>query len=238
VAEGLGYAVVLQNTDRTKKRIIKCIQVLREKRADGIIFSGGIIHAYETLSSLKELTGRVVVIGRHEVDFPAVRVDNMGGATQAVQHLLDLGHERIGFISGPKMSTSSIDRLKGYKNALAQNGRHFDAGLVQQGNLTRELISGCQGGAGPREVYGHPASNDPAARWPRRRSMAQGAAGRFRGRLRQYPLGSFSSLTTVEIPMYSVGTASMQMLADLIGGVQPSGCSPPLLVRNPAPKER
>ena len=138
VAEGLGYAVVLQNTDRKKERIINGIKVLREKRADGIIFSGGIIHGYETLSSLKELAARVVVIGRHEVDFPAVRVDNLGGAAQAVQHLLDLGHERIGFFSGPKMSTSSIDRLQGYKNALAQRGRHYEGGLVKQGNLTPE----------------------------------------------------------------------------------------------------
>ena len=77
-----------------------------------------------------------MVIGRHEVDFPAVQVDNLGGASQAVQHLIDLGHERIGFVSGPRMSTSSIDRIKGYRNALAQNGHRYDAGLVRQGNLT------------------------------------------------------------------------------------------------------
>jgi DNA-binding LacI/PurR family transcriptional regulator len=225
VAEGLGYAVVLQNTDRTKKRIIKCIQVLREKRADGIIFSGGIIHAYEALSSLKELTGRVVVIGRHEVDFPAVRVDNMGGATQAVQHLLDLGHERIGFFSGPKMSTSSIDRLKGYKNALAQNGRLFDAGLVKQGNLTPE--SGFQAA---KEVLGR--RERPTAILASNDLMAFGAirAARSMGlRVPQdlsvvgfdnIPLSSYFEppLTTVEIPMYSVGAASMQMLADLMSG--------------------
>ena len=225
VAEEFGYAVVLQNTDRTKNRIIRCIQVLREKRADGIIFSGGIIHAYETLSSLKELTGRVVVIGRHEVDFPAVRVDNMGGATQAVQHLLELGHERIGFISGPKMSTSSIDRLKGYKNALAQNGRHFDAGLVKQGNLTPE--SGFQAA---KEVLGR--RERPTAILASNDLMAFGAirAARSLGfRVPQdlsvvgfdnIPLSSYFEppLTTVEIPMHSVGTASMQMLADLLSG--------------------
>jgi LacI family transcriptional regulator len=49
---------------------------------------------------LRELRKRVVVIGRHEVDFPAVRVDNLGGAAQAVKHLIDLGHKRIGLIGG------------------------------------------------------------------------------------------------------------------------------------------
>lgn len=225
VAERLGYAVVLQNTDRTKNRIIKCIQVLREKRADGIIFSGGMIHAYETLSSLKELTGRVVVIGRHEVDFPAVQVDNLGGASQAVQHLIDLGHERIGFVSGPRMSTSSIDRLKGYRNALAQNGHRYDAGLVRQGNLTPQ--SGFQAAKEALRRRERPtailASND---------LMAFGVIHAARGlglRVPQdlavvgfdnIPLSSYFDppLTTVEIPMYDVGAASMQMLADLLSG--------------------
>ncbi len=80
----------------------------------------------------------MVVIGRHEVDFPAVRVDNIGGTTQVTQHLIDLGHKSIGFISGPKMSTTSIDRLTGYKNALAQNGYHPDSNLIKHGNLTPE----------------------------------------------------------------------------------------------------
>ena len=70
--------------------------------------------------------------------FPPSRWIISAGATQAVQHLVEIGHERIGFISGPKMSTSSIDRLKGYKNALAQNERHYEARRVKQGNLTPE----------------------------------------------------------------------------------------------------
>lgn len=225
VAEGLKYAVVLQNTDRKKERIINGIKVLREKRADGIIFSGGIIHGYETLSSLKELAARVVVIGRHEVDFPAVRVDNLGGAAQAVQHLLDLGHERIGFFSGPKMSTSSIDRLQGYKNALAQRGRHYEGGLVKQGNLTPE--SGFHAAMellrGKGRVTAILAGND---------LMAFGAVHAAKSlSLRvpedlavvgfdNIPLSSYFQppLTTVEIPMHSVGAGAMQMLADLIGG--------------------
>jgi LacI family transcriptional regulator len=94
-AEGLGYSVVLQNTDRKKERIIKCIQVLRDKQADGILFSGGRVHGDDLLSSLDEIAGRVVVIGRHEVDAPAVNVDNAGGAAQAVRHLLSLTGSRV-----------------------------------------------------------------------------------------------------------------------------------------------
>jgi LacI family transcriptional regulator len=225
VAEELGYAVVLQNTDRSKSRIIRSIQVLREKRADGIIFSGGIIHTYEILASLKELADRVVVIGRHEVDFPAVQVDNLGGATQAVQHLIDLGHERIGFISGPKMSTSSIDRLKGYRNALARNGYRFEAGRIRQGNLTPQ--SGFEAARAIFEqgekVTAILASNDLMAFGVVH--AAKSAGFRVPEDLAvvgfdNIPLSSYFAppLTTVEIPMYDVGAASMKMLADLLCG--------------------
>ena len=70
VAEREGYNIILQNTDRNQDQIVKSIYLLREKIVDGIIFSGGTINGYEPLSALKELRDRVVVIGRHDVDFP------------------------------------------------------------------------------------------------------------------------------------------------------------------------
>jgi LacI family transcriptional regulator len=224
-AEGVGYAVVLQNTDRKKERIIKCIQVLRDKQADGIIFSGGRIHGDEILSSLDEIAGRVVVIGRHEVDTPAVNVDNAGGAVQAVRHLIDLGHEKVGFISGPKTSTSIIDRFQGYKGSLEQNGRRYEKNWVKQGNLTPE--SGYQAA---KEILN--LKTRPTAILACNDLMAFGAvhAAKSLGLgvpedlsvigFDNIPLSSYFDppLTTVEIPMYTVGMAAMQMLADLLAG--------------------
>ena len=155
-ADQAGYAVMLHNTDGKQERIIRYIYLLREKSADGVIFCGGIINGYETLSILKELKERVVVVGRHEVDFPAVMVDNMGGATQAVQHLIDLGHRLIGCIAGPDGSTTAADRLTGYRNALAQNGMALNEQLVKRGTwspesgylLAKELLEGAKAADG------------------------------------------------------------------------------------------
>lgn len=223
VADQSGYAVMLQNTDRKQDRIIKFIHLFREKLADGIIFSGGIIHGYETLSALNEMRKRVVVIGRHEVDFPAVRVDNLGGATEAVQHLIDLAHKRIGLINGPEGSTTGVDRLMGSKSALAQNGYPIEENLIKQGDLTvksgyvaaKELL---QGSGRPTAIF---AVND---------LMAFGAinAAKELGLhvprdvsvvgFDNIPLSSHFEppLTTVEIPIYDLGVASMRMLMDLI----------------------
>lgn len=223
IADREGYNIILQNTDRKQDRIVKSIYLLREKIADGIIFSGGIIHGFEPLSALKELRQRVVVIGRHDVNFPAVVVENIDGATLAVQHLIDLGHNRIGFIGGAENSTTASDRLTGYKNALAQNGYLFDDKLIRYGNLTPK--------SGYREARSLLANNHrPTAIFAANDQMAFGAiyAAKAIGMnvpedlsvigFDNIPLGSYfvPPLTTIEIPMYSLGTKAMEMLVNLI----------------------
>ena len=222
LADQHGYAVMLLNTDRNQDRIIKHIYFLREKSADGIIFSGGIIHGDKVLSSLKELRERVVVIGRHKVDFPAIMIDNVGGATRATRHLLDLHHKRIGFIGGPNESTSGKQRLSGYKKALLQSGCPIDKHLIAKGDLTptsgylsaRELLHREH----PTAIF---AANDLMAFGVIRAANELGlkvpedlAVVGFDN----IPFSSYfePSLTTVGIPMYHVGAASMEMLVNLI----------------------
>jgi len=224
MADQFGYAIILLNTDRDQDRIIRHIYFLREKSADGIIFSGGIIHAAKVLSALKELRERVVVIGRHRVDFPAVLIDNVGGAAKATQHLIGLSHKRIGFIGGPDKSPSARDRLSGYKNTLTQSSCPIDKNLVKKGDLTprsgyllaKELLQGEQLTA----IF---AANDQMA------FGAIRAAKEFGWRVPEdisvvgfdnIPFSSYfdPSLTTVEIPMYHIGAAAMEMLVNLISG--------------------
>ena len=224
-ADQAGYAVLIHNTDGKQERIIRHIYILREKSVDGVIFCGGIINGYETLSILKELKERVVVVGRHEVDFPAVMVDNMGGATQAVEHLIDLGHRLIGCIGGPEGSPTAVDRLTGYRNALAQNGIALDERLVKRGTwspesgylLARELLAGPER---PTAVF---SANDQMAFGVIKAAREMGlnvpkdlAVVGFDN----VPPGSYFDppLTTVEIPMYDIGVATMRMLIDLLSG--------------------
>jgi DNA-binding LacI/PurR family transcriptional regulator len=68
--------------------------------------------------------------GTDGIEFDSVRVDNTGGARQAVEHLLDLGHRRIGFVSGPISSSNRTDRLEAYRAALAARGIEPDPQLI------------------------------------------------------------------------------------------------------------
>lgn len=70
----------------------------------------------------------------------SVNIDDRAGGALAVEHLVKLGHRRIGYINGPQGWASSRDRLLGYKDVLKQNNIEFDPSLVEEG--TWEVQSG------------------------------------------------------------------------------------------------
>jgi len=66
---------------------------------------------------------------------PAVHATNRQGACDAVRHLLQLGHRRIGFITGDLAVDSARTRLEGYRAALSESGVHVDPELVVEGDF-------------------------------------------------------------------------------------------------------
>jgi LacI family transcriptional regulator len=63
-----------------------------------------------------------------------IDIDNWSGGILATHHLIELGHKRIGAITGPSDAVSSITRLAGYETALKQAGITLDPQLVQEGD--------------------------------------------------------------------------------------------------------
>ncbi len=70
---------------------------------------------------------------------PGVAIDDSHAARQATQHLINLGHERIGLIGGSSVEahfTAESDRESGYRQVLAEQGIGIDPSLVSHGYFT------------------------------------------------------------------------------------------------------
>ena len=98
-------------------------------------------------------------------NYPAVHATNYQGAMDAMEHLLSLGHKRIGYISGRAELESSNRRLMGYRASLEKAGISVDEKLIASGDYTTETGIQCT-----RELLSlnHPptaifASNDQMA---------------------------------------------------------------------------
>ncbi|NJM40040.1 MAG: LacI family transcriptional regulator [Anaerolineae bacterium] len=99
-------------------------RMVSERRVDGLIFVGTSIT--KMIGDIKrKLDKPIVLVVSYAPDFPfdSVEVDNVGGAFQAVSHLIQHGHTHIGLIgSNPASPPDILERRAGYLKALAQHG--------------------------------------------------------------------------------------------------------------------
>lgn len=71
-------------------------------------------------------------------EIPCIGVTNWNGAKDAVQHLIEIGHTRIGMIAGRSHSPAGAARLHGYRAALEEAGLAFDATIVRSTDFDYE----------------------------------------------------------------------------------------------------
>ncbi|HWE59254.1 MAG TPA: LacI family DNA-binding transcriptional regulator [Solirubrobacteraceae bacterium] len=176
----------------------------------------------EELRALKQQGFHFVVVDPlHELDedIPVVSAANASGAHQATAHLLELGHRRIGAITGPSAGLATRRRLMGYHSALVGAGIMPDPVLEVEGDY---LIAG--GVAGGERLLELP--DPPTAILAFNDSMAIGALSAARARDLQIPddlsiVGfddtveaeiAYPPLTTVRQPLKELGRMAVDLL--------------------------
>ncbi len=120
------------------------LYVATRQRPDLPIAAGGVIFAdvltqYECLKNTVERGIPTVVINNVVDDIPVdcFAIDNRGGAKEAVEYLISLGHTKIAHITGDLRTQSASDRLMGYKEALLKAGIEIRPDYIQEGDFSR-----------------------------------------------------------------------------------------------------
>jgi DNA-binding LacI/PurR family transcriptional regulator len=136
VASRNGYSLILCNTDEDPQRERLYLETMRAEYVAGIILAS----TSETGHDLNLFEGiPVVALDRiiKDISLDTVVTDNIGGAREAVNHLLSLGHRRIGIIRGQQQMTTSLERQMGYEQALQEFGLPIDPDLIRYADLRR-----------------------------------------------------------------------------------------------------
>ena len=123
VASKAGYTVIFCNTDESVTKEQMYLQMLLEKRVDGILLVPA-LSGVETVNKIKKQGTPIVLIDRRLQDLQtdSVRCDSEGGAYELTRLLLSLGHREIAMLNGPRGVSTAEDRLAGYHRALAEAG--------------------------------------------------------------------------------------------------------------------
>jgi LacI family transcriptional regulator len=230
VAQEAGFLSMICNSDRDAETELRYVQLVQEQRVAGVLFVGGGLEStrYRTqmrqqLKAMRAYGGHGIALGPRGDRLPAEVPDNWGGAREATEHLIGLGHKRIGYIDGPPGLRTTRERLDGHREALDAAGIAFDERLVvggrysEQGGAeaTRALLDA---GLGVTALF---ASND---------AMALGSLQALDERGVRPPddisLVGFDDisvvrwvnppLTTVRVPMHEIGVAGMRRLLALL----------------------
>jgi LacI family transcriptional regulator len=126
------YRVILCDTRADLSVEREVIEEMIAHRVDGIVIAPVSDRSKAHLRRLDGFGVPFVLIDRtvRGVDADAVLGDSLGGARQLVEHLLSLGHRRIGFIVESDEVSTARDRRKGYEAALLAAGIPLDPALV------------------------------------------------------------------------------------------------------------
>ena len=131
-----GYSLILASSNSEPEREMAAVQMLWSKRVDGLIVTSSRIGALYQ-SRLDSLGVPVVLINSHqEQQGPytfSVTMDNRHGGALATAHLLELGHRRVAYVSGPADHSDDLERMAGYRQALAKADIVYDPALIVQG---------------------------------------------------------------------------------------------------------
>ncbi|MBQ0830660.1 LacI family DNA-binding transcriptional regulator [Streptomyces tagetis] len=203
---------------------------LRARASDGVVL---VTSALDPVlhEELRILGVPLVVVdpaGSPSLDVPTVGAANWAGGLAATQHLLALGHRRIGLIAGPPRLLCSRARLDGYRAALEGAGVTVDERLIVPGDFRAE--SGCAGCETLLDL-----ADPPTALFAASDQMALGAIEALRRRGRRVPQDmsvvgfddlpevrwSSPPLTTVRQPLADMGKLAARTVLRLTRDEQP-----------------
>ena len=138
-----GYDVLIAATHDSPEHEMHLLGMLFSHSVDGAVLLGAKQEA-EVISKLAENHNIALCLERMEgCNTLTVTIDNAKAGRDAVNCLIEKGHRRIGLISTTTRSQSSVDREKGYRQALEQHGIEYDERLVWLGNY--DCLSGTEG---------------------------------------------------------------------------------------------
>jgi DNA-binding LacI/PurR family transcriptional regulator len=142
-ATNAGFATILCNTAGSALREVDYVHMLLERRVDGMVFICGEVtdvrgeHGHYA-QLLEQGALLVFVNGASEaLDATSVGVDERAAGRIATEHLLELGHRRIGFVAGEAYAMPTREKLLGRADALGAAGLAAD-GLVAHERFTVE----------------------------------------------------------------------------------------------------
>ncbi|MFD8812865.1 LacI family DNA-binding transcriptional regulator [Streptomyces sp. NPDC059627] len=225
-ARALGYSVIIGNADERPELQDHHVRTLLDRRIDGLLVSPTDGGSPLMLEAARAGTPMVFVDRWIPgVDVPVVRADGQAAIRDLVAHLHRLGHRRLAIIGGPAATTTGSERVRAFREALAEHGVPLPDAYIGQGDFQAE--------SGRRVTEGFlDLPEPPEVVFATDNLMALGALDAVRARGLRVPcdiaLAAFDDIpwfvhtdppvTAIAQPTGELGRAAVRALVDRIEG--------------------
>lgn len=133
-----GYNVIFCSTDNKPERMETYVHLMMDAGVDAFIFASTRIREPVVEKLIDERFPLVLVNRRLRGEaYNYVVLNNIRGAYEITEHLINLGYRRIAIITGTSNMSTGLDRLKGYQQALKDSRIEFSENYAIQGPFTR-----------------------------------------------------------------------------------------------------
>jgi LacI family transcriptional regulator len=130
-----GYEVLLSNTEYDSSRMATGVRRMLERKVDAVaIMTSEMDRSLTQQLAHRDIPMVFLDVGQVDKHVSNIKVDYARGISQAVGHLLELGHRRIAFISGPGELKSARIRRLAFLKAMKERGIVGDQCLIETGN--------------------------------------------------------------------------------------------------------
>jgi LacI family transcriptional regulator len=133
------YQIILVNTERATKNEARAIELLMERRVDGLLI-GPVQESWKHIEDLINRNYPTVIVGRHfdEMEIDEIFSDEVSGGKQATQHLIDQGCRKILLLNGFSYKSPSRMRQEGYRQALEASNIAYDPSYIHISDILPE----------------------------------------------------------------------------------------------------
>jgi LacI family transcriptional regulator, galactose operon repressor len=219
------YYILLNTVPNNPEECDKLPRFVLENNVDGIIIAGKV--PTEIITCLESYNFPLIFVDYYppKGDYSAVLIDNLNGAIQATEHLINYNHQYIGFIGGDITHPSIRDRFQGYKIALDNNNLKFESRFAVITESSTSRTNGYHAAGQLLDSYPELtaifASND---------AMAIGAMQYIKERGRKIPkdisvigfddvnadLFTDPPLSSMKVPKVELGAESMRLMLEIL----------------------
>lgn len=133
-----GYHLLISSSHADRSEVEAVLRAMRG-RVDGLVVMSPDVDARALKENLVATLPVILINSSVDgLDLDSLRVDNVGGAAAMVRHLAGLGHRRIAIVRGAGGNNDAEERLRGYREALAELGLPAEAELELPGDFSEE----------------------------------------------------------------------------------------------------